>query len=416
MSCCGSTTNTAVTQAVNDALANRIDELEGYSDSAAESAKEAAASATEADATETAIKEIQTQVQAVLTSAQALVPEISTTAGILQDTYNALIAINDALAGLLITNYYYTVVGGEDSIIIPTSYTNVDSIRALYIEGIRQDPGYGFTYDNVTRTIALPEPFPTEAAGSVVVVQIGSQDTDSPETIISQLASGSGAGMVGSDGGITVQTALDLKAPLDSPALTGSPTVPTPTAGDSSTLAASTAFVTSALSTLNTALQTLIAAKAAKGVNSDITQLSGLTAVSPLPGVTNASSASTGKVGEVITSAVSGTVLTSATETNLTSITLTPGDWDIESSVSVNFSDSSGTSVRGYTTTTSATLDDALMAAQIVASLGTGTQRLAVPYRRANVSVNTVIYLAALANSGSGTITAAGRITARRVR
>lgn len=42
------------------------------------------------------------------------------------------------------------------------------------------------------------------------------------------------------------QTALNLKAPLASPALTGSPTAPTPTAGDSSTAVATTAFVTAA--------------------------------------------------------------------------------------------------------------------------------------------------------------------------
>jgi hypothetical protein len=45
-----------------------------------------------------------------------------------------------------------------------------------------------------------------------------------------------------------LQTALDAKAPLASPALTGTPTVPTATAGTSTTQAASTAFVTTAVS------------------------------------------------------------------------------------------------------------------------------------------------------------------------
>jgi Collagen triple helix repeat (20 copies) len=44
------------------------------------------------------------------------------------------------------------------------------------------------------------------------------------------------------------QTALDLKAPLASPALTGDPTAPTPTAGDNDTSIATTAFVTNAVS------------------------------------------------------------------------------------------------------------------------------------------------------------------------
>lgn len=43
------------------------------------------------------------------------------------------------------------------------------------------------------------------------------------------------------------QTALDLKANLASPALTGNPTAPTPSAGDNDTSIATTAFVTSAV-------------------------------------------------------------------------------------------------------------------------------------------------------------------------
>ena len=46
----------------------------------------------------------------------------------------------------------------------------------------------------------------------------------------------------------TVTTALALKAPLASPALTGNPTVPTQTPGDNSTKAASTAYVDAAVS------------------------------------------------------------------------------------------------------------------------------------------------------------------------
>jgi hypothetical protein len=43
------------------------------------------------------------------------------------------------------------------------------------------------------------------------------------------------------------QTALDLKANLASPAFTGNPTAPTPTAGDNDTSIATTAFVTAAV-------------------------------------------------------------------------------------------------------------------------------------------------------------------------
>uniref|UniRef100_UPI0040476401 hypothetical protein n=1 Tax=Algoriphagus sp. TaxID=1872435 RepID=UPI0040476401 len=47
------------------------------------------------------------------------------------------------------------------------------------------------------------------------------------------------------------QTALDLKSPLASPTFTGTPAAPTATAGDNTTQVATTAFVTSAVSTAN---------------------------------------------------------------------------------------------------------------------------------------------------------------------
>jgi hypothetical protein len=51
-----------------------------------------------------------------------------------------------------------------------------------------------------------------------------------------------------------VNTALGLKAPLDSPALTGTPTAPTATAGTNTTQVASTGFVAAAIAVINTAL------------------------------------------------------------------------------------------------------------------------------------------------------------------
>jgi hypothetical protein len=74
---------------------------------------------------------------------------------------------------------------------------------------------------------------------------------------ISDLVNGAGASLntlnelaaaLGNDANYatTVTTALGLKAPLASPTFTGSPAAPTATAGDSSTLLATTAFVTTA--------------------------------------------------------------------------------------------------------------------------------------------------------------------------
>jgi hypothetical protein len=59
------------------------------------------------------------------------------------------------------------------------------------------------------------------------------------------------------------QTALDLKANLASPTFTGTVTIPTPSAGDSSTKAASTAFVQGEIASANLGLQKRTTVRAA---------------------------------------------------------------------------------------------------------------------------------------------------------
>ena len=67
-----------------------------------------------------------------------------------------------------------------------------------------------------------------------------------------------------------VDTALGLKAPLASPALTGTPTAPTATQGDNSTAIATTAFVKTACDAVS---QELSAALKFKGVVANLTEL-----------------------------------------------------------------------------------------------------------------------------------------------
>jgi len=67
-----------------------------------------------------------------------------------------------------------------------------------------------------------------------------------------------------------VDTALALKAPLASPALTGTPTAPTATQGDNSTAIATTAFVKTACDAVS---QELSAAFKFKGIVANLTEL-----------------------------------------------------------------------------------------------------------------------------------------------
>lgn len=90
---------------------------------------------------------------------------------------------------------------------------------------------------------------PPGAAGEVLTV-VGGEWQPAPST---------GAGFWGAIGGniadqVDLQAALALKAPLASPALTGTPTAPTQPAGDNTTKIATTAFVSTVATTLSAAL------------------------------------------------------------------------------------------------------------------------------------------------------------------
>jgi hypothetical protein len=138
-------------------------------------------------------------------------------------------------------------------------------------------------------------------------------------------------------------------------------------------------------------------------------------------GVTNASSAGAGYVGEVIESNIasgSAVTLTSGTNANVTSITLTAGDWEV--SGAVNFVTTSATLSLGEgaisgTTATLTTTGQEGFAGPIQTSAST-TTGCAVPARRITVSATTTYYLVALANFSGTSCKAYGTIHAQRRR
>ena len=96
-----------------------------------------------------------------------------------------------------------------------------DAATAVTLTGAQTLTNKSITSPTVTGTVALPG---TTSIGTVTSTEIGYID------------------------GVTssVQTQLDNKAPLASPALTGTPTAPTATAGTNTTQVATTAFATAA--------------------------------------------------------------------------------------------------------------------------------------------------------------------------
>ena len=96
----------------------------------------------------------------------------------------------------------------------------------------------------------------------------GSADFDGSEsiTITATVADDSHNHIIGNVDGL--QTALNAKAPLASPKLTGTPKAPTATAGTNTTQIATTAFVTTAVSTAESSAKSYTDTKVANLVNS----------------------------------------------------------------------------------------------------------------------------------------------------
>ena len=139
-------------------------------------------------------------------------------------------------------------------------------------------------------------------------------------------------------------------------------------------------------------------------------------------GTSTNDSAAAGYVGEVISSNVTtGVTLTTATAANVTSISLTAGDWDVSGEVWIAVGAGGATGIAGSINTTSATLSGSSSFNQSRFSLTaafTASINEIFPLRAARVSLaaTTTYYLIAQATFPSGATTATGNIIARRMR
>jgi hypothetical protein len=212
------------------------------------------------------------------------------------------------------------------------------------------------------------------------------------------------------------QTALDLKANLASPTFTGTPAAPTASAGTNTTQLATTAFVKAAIDAV------------LGGVSSAFDTLSEIAAslgtAGQRPATATNDSASAGNVGEIITSTIvlgSAVSLTAGSPANVTSISLTAGDWDV--SAGIGFIPATTTSVTQYIAScsaSSATLDTVpgrFFSFNLAAYVpGASQQNYAVPTSRFSLNATTTVYLVAQSNFTVSTMGAFGIIRARRAR
>lgn len=139
-------------------------------------------------------------------------------------------------------------------------------------------------------------------------------------------------------------------------------------------------------------------------------------------GITDGSSAASGKIGELISSTIatgSATSLTTSTPKNITSISLTAGDWNVWGQVGVI--GDTGTTLTffiGGVSGTSATLGTAGTFQSQLSSitLGANNLRAATPILPVNITVTTTYYLVVNAVFGTSTLGGFGTLYARRVR
>lgn len=130
---------------------------------------------------------------------------------------------------------------------------------------------------------------------------------------------------------------------------------------------------------------------------------------------------SAGYVGEYIESLVpvgSAVSLTTNTATNITTISLTAGDWDVEGNMNFALTGATTTSFKAGISSTSATLptDGSEIYSAVVTTVLTDTETLTNPRKRFSLSGTTTVYLIAQSTFSVGTEAVFGKITARRVR
>lgn len=162
-----------VQQAVNDALAQEKETLEGYVTDAAESASDAANSATEAKGYRDETKEFRDQAEVASNVATDAVPKITDAVITIQETADAVKQMGENLEEQ-IKNYLDDVSflpwvynngsanGGEASVIIELDGGTVIGIASVYVNGNRQHEDLRFAFDSATQTLTLADPLEHE--------------------------------------------------------------------------------------------------------------------------------------------------------------------------------------------------------------------------------------------------------------
>ncbi len=185
---------------------------------------------------------------------------------------------------------------------------------------------------------------------------------------------------------VTLSFANATYAPIASPTFTGVPAAPTAADGTNTTQLATTAFVQG-----------------------------------PKLGTATNNSAAAGYIGQYIESKVAAGAPVSIADSfgaDITSISLTAGDWDVDGNVNFILTGTTETVAIGGVSATSATLPTD--GTQVYSGLQTvtvsATNGLTLARKRISIAMTTTIYLVGYCAFSAGTVDGFGSISARRVR
>lgn len=142
------------------------------------------------------------------------------------------------------------------------------------------------------------------------------------------------------------------------------------------------------------------------------------TSTTGLVGTTTNDSAASGSVGQITSSVIaiaSAISISTDTSTDLTSISLTAGDWDVWGNICFTPT-GAFTFFQGWSSSTSATLPDASLRLLLPVTGTNATIGSNIPMRRYSLSVTTTVYLSGRCTFTTGSTTFFGGIYARRRR
>jgi hypothetical protein len=252
--------------------------------------------------------------------------------------------------------------------------------------------------------------------------------------------------------GGNTDTGLPLSVLFNSPAFTGTPVVPTPAPGTNTTQIASTAFVVASYApiasptftgtvtipsgasisgyltsaTASTTYAPIASPTFTGTVTAPALTMSGLitpSTTSGIKGTTLADNANAGSIGEVISGSTLTVSMSNGVAANVTTMSLTAGDWDVAGQLIVNPAATTtlSTLTTGASTTTGAFntvvagIPNFTEILQFGSSAGFGAA-VPIPLYRLNISTTTTVYLVAQIDFNISTLTCSGYIWARRVR